>query len=467
MDCCALPALRVLSRTRINDRLHAQVGVAVGLLGDAVAFEMPDHSTKHLRVGYMQHDRASDMPDEAFGKAYPIVMPQKQPGITQLELGIRRNRALKETHQFTSRRRGIRISSDELELVDSAIEGNGINQSLKLVQAERPAPGGKNPLFEGREDCLEDAHWFFIVVGMGFRILYSESVRRKTDNRRLWLAAGLLLAFILLSGALTQFSLAPGLRIEPTVADTPDQTFSVQERTPNPLGGRLVGWVVSVTVGLAILFFIVGILRKESRLSTLAAVVFGVGIALLLASLVRGPEELAPPVMGEGLAGEEGGIGIFDPLDPEEAVEEDPYREPASWWWSAIVMVPALIGICFVLRPYLGAGRRPRHGDTAQVAADAADALEAGESLQDVIQRCYRDMVTILEQTGSVRRRASMTPREFEDRLIRDGVDAPDVRGLTRLFELSRYAAGATSETDEVAAVEYLRRIAGALGDNS
>ncbi|MCK4514694.1 MAG: DUF4129 domain-containing protein [Spirochaetaceae bacterium] len=292
-------------------------------------------------------------------------------------------------------------------------------------------------------------------------------MRRKTDNRRLWLAAGLLLAFILLSGALTQFSLAPGLRIETTVANTLDHAFSVQERTPNPLGGRLVGLVVSITVGLAILFFIVGILRKESRLSTLAAVVFGVGIALLLAGLVRGPEEIAPPVTGEILAGQEGEIAVFDTLDPEDAVEENPYREPVSWLWSAIVMIPALIGISFVLRPYLRAGRRPRHGDAGQVAADAADALEAGESLQDVIQRCYRDMVITLEQTGSVRRRAAMTPREFEDRLIRDGVDAPDVRGLTRLFELSRYAADAPTRADEVAAVEHLRRIAGALGDSS
>ena len=457
----------MLSGAPVDDRLQAEVRVAVGLLGDVVAFEVPDHSAKHLRVGHMQHNCTANMPDKAFGEAYSIVMTQKQPGFTQLELGVGCNRALEKTHEFSGRGKGIRISPDELEFVDSAIEGNGIHQSLKLVQAERPAPGRKNPLFEGCEDCLDDVHWFFIVVGMGFRILYSESVRRKTDNRRLLLAAGLLLSFILLSGALTQFSLAPGLRIEPTVADTPDQAFSVQERPPNPLGGRLVGWVVSVTVGLAILFFIVGILRKESRLSTLAAVAFGVGIALLLAGLVRGPEELAPPVMGEGLAGEEGGIGIFDPLDPEEAVEENPRQEPVSWLWSVVVMVPALIGIYFVLRPYLGAGRRARHGDAAQVAADAADALEAGDSLQDIIQRCYRDMVTILEQTGSVRRRASMTPREFEDRLILDGVDAPDVRGLTRLFELSRYAAGATSETDEVAAVEHLRRIAGALGDNS
>ena len=272
---------------------------------------------------------------------------------------------------------------------------------------------------------------------------------------------------MLLSGSLTQFSLAPGLRIESTVADTIDRAFTIQERTPNPLGGRLVGWVVSVTVGLAILLFIVGILRKESRLSTLMALVVGAAIALLLAGLVRGPEEIAQPVAGEGLADEQGGVGISDTLDPEDAVQEYPHREPVSWLWSLIVMVPASIGIYFVLRPYLRSARRTRDRDAGQIATDAADALEAGQSLQDVIQRCYRDMATTLERTRSVRRRASMTPREFEDSLTREGADAADVRGLTRLFELSRYATGATTKADERAAVEHLRRIAGALGDGS
>ncbi|MBU8912851.1 MAG: DUF4129 domain-containing protein, partial [Spirochaetales bacterium] len=118
----------------------------------------------------------------------------------------------------------------------------------------------------------------------------------------------------------------------------------------------------------------------------------------------------------------------------------------------------------FVLRPYLRPAPRARRGDVGQVAADAVDALESGQSLQHVIQRCYRDMATTLERTRSVRRRDSVTPREFEDSLIREGVDVADVRGLTRLFELSRYAAGATTKADEFAAVEHLRRIAATLG---
>ncbi len=50
-------------------------------------------------------------------------------------------------------------------------------------------------------------------------------------------------------------------------------------------------------------------------------------------------------------------------------------------------MVPALIGIYFVLRPYFRVTGRTRHGNLGQFASDAADALEAGESLQDVVQR--------------------------------------------------------------------------------
>jgi uncharacterized protein DUF4129 len=290
-------------------------------------------------------------------------------------------------------------------------------------------------------------------------------VRPKTNNRRLWLTAGLLLAFVLLSGALRQYTLAPGLRIATTAADTIDLAFAAQERTTTPLGGDAAGLVVSITAGLSIVLFIVAIIRKETRASLLFAMLIGAALAALLSGLVRPLDEDDPLVFGDPLAdNSESAVGAIDLLDPEDAVDEDPETAPVPWFWSIAVVGTALAGMFVVLRPFRRRTREPQGDDLGQVASGAADAIEAGESLQDVIQRCYRDMITTLEETRSVRRRESMTPREFEDRLLREGVAAPDIRGLTRLFELSRYAANATTKADEVLAIEHLRRIAKALG---
>ena len=306
-----------------------------------------------------------------------------------------------------------------------------------------------------------------IVAGIASPYYTSTSVVQNTNRRRLWLAAGLIVAFILLSGALSQFSLAPGLRIQSNFAETLETAFARQDRAPNPLGGDAIGIVVSVTVGLGIIMFIVGVLRKESRVSTLVALLVGIGLAFLLSGLVRPQEDDDLLIFGDQLGNEtDGAIGILDPLDPEDAVDEYPDREPTPWAWSVAIVGAGAVGLFFVLRPYLRRKQSPPNEEMAQVAADAADAIAAGQSLGDVVQRCYRDMVATLEASSSVRRSHWMTPREFEDRLVSVGADVSDVRGLTRLFELSRYSDLPPSEADEQLAIEHLRHIALAFGES-
>lgn len=288
---------------------------------------------------------------------------------------------------------------------------------------------------------------------------------QRTPQRKLALAFGVIIAFALLSGALSQIALAPGLRIESRMADAIDYAFTVQERTPNPLGGEFVGLIVSIVSGLAIILFIVGLLRRESRLSTIMAIVVGAALAVLLSGLVTRPERFTPPTEEELAARSEGGnIGAAETLAEEDAVVEGAAREPVSWFWSLLVIGPAMAGILLVLRPYLRRPTRPKWSEAGEVARDAADAIASGQELADVIQRCYRDMVRAIEQSTSVKRRSSMTPREFESRLRVLGVEAEDVRALTRLFENSRYGASSTQPENEAAAVAHLRRIAEAIG---
>mgnify|MGYP001082759963 CR=1 FL=1 len=291
---------------------------------------------------------------------------------------------------------------------------------------------------------------------------------RRNQQGRVYLAAAVLLAFVLLSGALTQFTLARGLRIEPDFPNRTERTMQFGDRAPNPLGGAAVGWFVSIITGLGIVLFIVGVLRRESRLSTITAAIIGIGIGLVLIGIFRRPPPPDMQMEGAPLAGEkDDGIGVTETLDPEDAVAEDLGREEVPWTWTLIVGVPALVGIYLVLRPYLRTRSRPGEAsELSQVAEDAASAIEAGISLPDAIQRCYRDMLVAMERSRAVRRRTAMTPREFEVRLAREGVPTHDIHELTQLFELSRYGHDAVSGDDEQRAVRYLRSIAAALGES-
>jgi hypothetical protein len=226
-----------------------------------------------------------------------------------------------------------------------------------------------------------------------------------------------------------------------------------------------VGWIVSAVVALGIVTFIVGLLRRESRLSTIVALVGGLAIGLLILIVFRTPAPAERDALGAMQQGESGeAAGALETMDPEDAVSVTEAREPVPWYWTIIVGVPALVGLVLVLKPYLRRSPRKTTGELVQAAAQAADAIEAGVALSDAVQQCYRDMVVALERVSSVRRSQGMTPREFEKRLEERGLGSEDIRGLTRLFELCRYGAHTTTADDEQRAVAHLRRIAGALG---
>jgi len=69
--------------------------------------------------------------------------------------------------------------------------------------------------------------------------------------------------------------------------------------------------------------------------------------------------------------------------------------------------------------------------------------------MEQTVQRAY-----------GLNRRASMTPREFERRLVNAGVDADAVDRLTRLFERVRYGNQEIDPTDEAEAESCLAAIA-------
>jgi hypothetical protein len=155
-------------------------------------------------------------------------------------------------------------------------------------------------------------------------------------------------------------------------------------------------------------------------------------------------------------------------LPPDSIIEpdikvENPDREP-GWLRVAVTIlvagtIVALLG--FILR-LIWLNRPPPRRPLEDLAAEAQaalDSLQSGDSFQNVIIRCYVEMGRILSETRQIKREEAMTPREFEELLIRLGLPAAAVADLTRLFEAARYGQSEVSPAEQKRAVASLEAI--------
>ncbi len=236
----------------------------------------------------------------------------------------------------------------------------------------------------------------------------------------------------------------------------------------NPYDGRLIGWVISIVVGLSIVLFFVGLLRQENRLSTLFLIVVGAVAVVLLSRIPPPAEELETPFEAEGVPGTgDEAISIGDTLAEEDAVDVGIEPSDAPRFWSWVFAGVAITGLFLVVRPRLPSLRR-RSGsaeetslqETARAAVREAEA--GGDVLQTVV-RCYRDMLELYRQSRYAGRYNALTPRELTKRLVEAGVPREAAEGLTELFERARYGTITLTPEEETAALDHMRVISGAL----
>jgi hypothetical protein len=297
-------------------------------------------------------------------------------------------------------------------------------------------------------------------------MLYALSVQRKGERNLALMMGVALLAFILAVGALDRFQPSPGLRIRTEFADRVDEAFQTMDRSEtNPQTTELYSWIVSIVIGLSIILFIIGVIRKESRLSTLVLIPLAAIVLALfgLANLAPRPsedqlllgtaeEESAPPSAPGGA------------MDEEDAVQVEQERPSGVHPFSWIVTGIALIGLFFVVRPRLRLRSRERttEEELGGLAERAAAEARSGDVLE-VVVRCYREMMQVSQQWRSVHRRKSTTPREFAAELVAIGVPAAHIDGLTSLFERVRYGRVVLTSDEEREAVAHLNAIAAVL----
>jgi hypothetical protein len=106
--------------------------------------------------------------------------------------------------------------------------------------------------------------------------------------------------------------------------------------------------------------------------------------------------------------------------------------------------------------------RQPGLGELAETARSSALELEAGGELQDVILRCYAQMLDVLKRQRGIRRKEAMTPAEFATWLKAAGLPDRPVTRLTRLFERVRYGGISSGQAEAMEAIDCLNAIANA-----
>lgn len=96
-------------------------------------------------------------------------------------------------------------------------------------------------------------------------------------------------------------------------------------------------------------------------------------------------------------------------------------------------------------------------------ALEALHEFRQGElPLAELIRRCYREMVQTVQEQRGVYRERHLTPREFEQRLIKSGFPPAPVQTLTRLFEQVRYGNSNAGEREKRQAIDSLEQIVAA-----
>jgi hypothetical protein len=141
---------------------------------------------------------------------------------------------------------------------------------------------------------------------------------------------------------------------------------------------------------------------------------------------------------------------------PEEIIPHPP-------WWLVSLVSLGLSGLIFGGFLFIWRRLRRLSDDPLELVAQEAkktlEELQAGADPKEGVVRCYFEMSRVLNEQRGVKRKWTMTTREFEKHLKYAGLPEVHVRRLTRLFEMVRYGAKNLDERENREAVACLKAI--------
>jgi hypothetical protein len=294
-----------------------------------------------------------------------------------------------------------------------------------------------------------------------------KSMKRIKTRWKSWIPALLvLIPLLFLLTPLMDSEFHRGIPLPPKES-VPDATeISFSEGSTDLVSTLFRGFfiIALIITGLGLL------LSRETRRLVLASsmtalVLFG-GI-ILIYYLKTGS---APPRghMDDSEAYETGEDGLLGP-EVEEFAQLPGTPEVSNLLSFGIgILLLSLLGIGgYLLYHRLIRNRRPRPLEDVRKAAEKAlKQTGAGEGLRNTVIRCYAEMISVLHEKRGIDRRASMTPREFETRLLSAGFPGEAVDQLTWLFERVRYGSKELTEEEESEALHSLESIVDICGEH-
>ncbi|MEJ5312780.1 MAG: DUF4129 domain-containing protein [Anaerolinea sp.] len=286
-------------------------------------------------------------------------------------------------------------------------------------------------------------------------------MNRLTARQTLLILTGILLLFsLILSAGLTGLTLSPGLIYgNQRLNQTEDLTGSLPDATP------LLGFF-QVVLGLALTLFPVYLVymlihpqRRKKLLRYLA--VFALFL-FLFERLRQAMNNLNPQGFGFS-EGESGASQEVLPIPPLA----DFVANPPSWLVNSVaIFTVILIALTFFSVIWLFFLRRERtRYPLAQVGFEASRALEnlqSGADLRETIIECYRRMGTVVAESRGVQRANAVTPHEFIQTLVQQGLPEKPVYRLTQLFEDARYGHLSSTPRQQIEATGCLEEIVAA-----
>lgn len=281
----------------------------------------------------------------------------------------------------------------------------------------------------------------------------------KSKRTALLLLALAAVIVALLAMSLPRLTLAPG---EPF--KLADQSGAQGES--GVAESALIGWLfrgaVALVVALFPVYIVYSLMSKEGRRRLLLNILL-LALFLFVADRLPKQELKQDSESQEITAVNPNELGSGDGL-PVSVFDET----PPPWVTLAVILLGAGLLVALLAAAYWVYQQRSRplvdaHLEAlAEAAQQTVTAIHAGGDLKTSVIACYREMSRVVQEQRGIARDVAMTPREFEDVLIRQGLPGESVRTLTRLFESVRYGSIATGGREEAQAVACLTEIAAA-----
>jgi hypothetical protein len=277
------------------------------------------------------------------------------------------------------------------------------------------------------------------------------------------LALGGLIALILLSAALRDFTFRPSEPLSFSFGQVPSLARSTAPAAELPF------WKILLFSGLLLVIFIVLLILldpevRKRLLQKLFRFILTM-IAIWLAMNYAYEHGNLKTTLDLMLAG-----GSNAPATASTALPEYVPPQISPWLVFAvsfgIALVLILVGwFIYTRRP--ASFRAVSIAELAGIAREAQAGLQAGQDWDNAIVRCYIRMSEVVSQERGLVRQLGNTPAEFALRLERAGLPGEAVRTLTRLFESVRYGGQTTSLAERDLASAALSAILHYCGVNA